>query len=40
MAVYFSSIEEMQMVHFAFIKSGLENNWGAVYATAKESIDE
>jgi hypothetical protein len=38
--VYFSSKEEMQMIHFAFVKSGLENNWGVVYATAIESIDE
>lgn len=38
--VYFSSKEEMQMIHFAFVKSGLENNWGVVYATATESIDE
>lgn len=38
--VFFSSKEEMQMIHFAFVKSGLENNWGAVYATATESIDE
>jgi KaiC/GvpD/RAD55 family RecA-like ATPase len=28
------------MIHFAFVKSGLENNWGVVYATATESIDE
>ena len=28
------------MMHFAFVKSGLENNWGAVYAIATESIDE
>lgn len=38
--VFFSSKEEMQMIHFAFVKSGLENNWGVVYATATESIDE
>jgi hypothetical protein len=30
----------MQMIHFAFVKSGLDNNWGAVYAIATESIDE
>jgi KaiC/GvpD/RAD55 family RecA-like ATPase len=28
------------MIHFAFVKSGLENNWEVVYATATESIDE
>jgi MEDS: MEthanogen/methylotroph, DcmR Sensory domain len=38
--VYFSSKEEMQMILLAFVKSGLENNWGVVYATATESIDE
>jgi hypothetical protein len=38
--VFFSSKEEMQMIHFAFVKSGLENNWGVVYATATEPIDE
>ncbi len=38
--VFFSSKEEMRMIHFAFVKSGLENNWGVVYATATESIDE
>jgi hypothetical protein len=38
--VFYLSKEEMQMIHFAFVKSGLENNWGVVYATATESIDE
>ena len=30
----------MQKIHFAFVKSGLENNWGVVYATAIESVEE
>jgi hypothetical protein len=31
----------MQNIQFAFVKSGLENNWeGAVYATATQSIAE
>lgn len=38
--VFYLSKEEMQMIHFAFVKSGLENNWGVVFATATESIDE
>jgi hypothetical protein len=38
--VFYLSKEEMQMIHFVFVKSGLENNWGVVYATATESIDE
>jgi hypothetical protein len=29
-----------QNIQFAFVKSGLENNWGAVYATATQSIAE
>jgi hypothetical protein len=28
------------MIYYAFVKLGLENNWGVVYTTATESIDE
>jgi hypothetical protein len=28
------------MIYYAFVKSGLENNWRVVYTTATESIDE
>ena len=27
-------------IHFDFVKSGLENNWGVVYITATESVEE
>lgn len=38
--IFFTSKEVMQKIQFAFVKSGLENNWGAVYATATQSIEE
>lgn len=38
--IFYSSREEMQRIHFAFVKSGLESNWGVVYATATEPIEE
>ncbi len=38
--VFFFTKEEMQRIHFAFVKSGLDNNWGTVYLTATESTDE
>ena len=38
--IFYFSKEEMQKIHFAFVKSGLENNWGVVYATATESVEE
>ncbi len=30
----------MQRIHFAFVKSGLDDNWGTVYLTATQSTDE
>ncbi|MDQ4073606.1 MAG: MEDS domain-containing protein [Thermoproteota archaeon] len=38
--VFYFSKEELREIHFYFVKSGLENNWGVVYATATESVDE
>jgi hypothetical protein len=38
--VFFLSKEDLQMIYYAFVKSGLENNWGVVYTIATESIDE
>lgn len=38
--IFYSSREEMQRIHFAFVKSGLESNWGVVYATATEPVEE
>ena len=32
--VFFFSKEEMHRIHFAFVKFGLDNNWGVVYITA------
>jgi hypothetical protein len=37
--IFYSSREEMQRIHFAFVKSGLESNWGVVYATATEPVE-
>lgn len=30
--MFYISKEDMRKIHFAFIKSGLENDWGVVYA--------
>lgn len=30
--MFYISREDMRNIHFAFVKSGLENNWGAIYA--------
>lgn len=30
--MFYTSKEDMRNIHFAFVKSGLENNWGVVYA--------
>jgi hypothetical protein len=30
--MFYTSMEDMRNIHFAFVKSGLENNWGVVYA--------
>lgn len=38
--VFFFSKEEMHKIHFGFVKSGLESNWGVVYITATESIED
>ncbi len=38
--VFFGSKEEMENIHFSFVKSGLENNWGVVYLAATEPIDK
>jgi hypothetical protein len=34
--IFFTSKEVMKGIQFVFVKSGLENNWGVVYATATE----
>ena len=38
--IFFTSLAEMRKIHFAFVKSGLEDNWGVVYATPAESFDD
>ena len=38
--VFYRSREEMHDILFAFVKSGLEDNWGVVYAIASEEIEE
>jgi hypothetical protein len=38
--IFYFSKDDMQKIHFAFVKSGLENNWGVVYVTAIESVEE
>ena len=30
--MFYTSREDMRNIHFAFVKSGLENNWGVAYA--------
>ena len=37
--IFYTSQEEMQKIHFAFIKSGLEDNWGTFYATYADSLE-
>lgn len=38
--VFFTSREDFRDIQFAYAKSGLEQNWGVVYATATEIPDK
>ncbi|MGH9982646.1 MAG: MEDS domain-containing protein [Nitrososphaeraceae archaeon] len=38
--MFYTSKEDMRKIHFAFIKSGLENNWGTVYAAPGSYSDD
>src|SRR5215210_5576106 len=38
--IFYISKEDMYNVHFSYVKSGLENNWGVVYVTATDSKEE
>lgn len=38
--IFFASKKVMQDLQFAFVKSGLEDNWGVVYATSTESVEQ
>ena len=37
---FLTSKEVMKDIQFVFVKSSLKNNWGVVYATATESIEQ
>jgi hypothetical protein len=38
--LFYTSRKEMRNIHFAFVKSGLENNWGVVYVAPGSYADE
>ncbi len=38
--VFYFSKKDMYNIHFSYVKSGLENNWGVVYVTATDSKEE
>ena len=38
--LFYTSRKEMRNIHFAFVKSGLENNWGVVYAAPGSYSEE
>jgi MEDS: MEthanogen/methylotroph, DcmR Sensory domain len=38
--LFYTSKEEMRNIHFAFVKSGLENNWGVIYAAPGSYSEE
>jgi hypothetical protein len=38
--LFYTSKEEMRKIHFAFVKSGLENNWGVVYIAPGSYAEE
>lgn len=38
--MFYTSKQEMRIIHLAFIKSGLQNNWGVVYTIPGSFIDE
>ena len=38
--LFYASRKEMRNIHFAFVKSGLENNWGVVYAAPGSYSEE
>jgi hypothetical protein len=38
--LFYTSIDEMRNIHFAFVKSGLENNWGVIYAAPGSYSEE
>jgi MEDS: MEthanogen/methylotroph, DcmR Sensory domain len=38
--LFYTSIEEIRNIHFAFVKSGLGNNWGVIYAAPGSYSEE
>jgi hypothetical protein len=38
--LFYTSLEEMRNIHFAFVKSGLENNWSVIYTAPRSYADE
>jgi hypothetical protein len=38
--MFYTSLREMRDIHFAFVKSGLENDWVVNYALPGSSVDE
>lgn len=38
--MFYTSLNEMRDIHFAFVKSGLENDWVVNYALPGSSVDE
>jgi MEDS: MEthanogen/methylotroph, DcmR Sensory domain len=38
--IFYTSKEEMRDIHFAFVKSGLENNWAVIYAAPGSYTEE
>ncbi|MGH9975257.1 MAG: MEDS domain-containing protein, partial [Nitrososphaeraceae archaeon] len=38
--MFYISKEVMRNIFFAYVKSGLENNWGVIYALPGADVDE
>jgi MEDS: MEthanogen/methylotroph, DcmR Sensory domain len=38
--IFYTSKEEMRDIHFAFVKSGLENNWPVIYSAPGSHSEE
>jgi hypothetical protein len=38
--IFYTSKEEMRNIHFAFVKSGLENNWAVIYSAPGSYSEE
>lgn len=38
--MFYTSIEDMRKILFAFVRSGLENNWGVIYSLPGSAVNE